>query len=88
MLLYRGEFEREVTDLEISGAGTGLIFRRLYRSSAAWNIAGLPNRPSPQRVDSVSSVTINWGDKSFTDSWDVRSAADAGVKIQLVLRRS
>jgi len=35
-VLHRGEFEREVTDLEIQGAGLDFAFRRVYRSGAAY----------------------------------------------------
>lgn len=36
VVLHRGEFEREEIDLEISGAGMGFAFRRVYRSGAAY----------------------------------------------------
>jgi RHS repeat-associated protein len=34
VVLHRGEFEREVVDLEVGGAGIDLQFRRTYRSAA------------------------------------------------------
>src|SRR5262245_799514 len=36
VVLHRGEFEREVTDLEVAGAGIDFAFIRTYRSAAAY----------------------------------------------------
>lgn len=36
LVLHRGEFEREVMDLQVSGAGIDFEFRRIYRSGAAY----------------------------------------------------
>ena len=36
VVLHRGEFERKLIDLEVSGAGMDFVFRRTYRSGAAY----------------------------------------------------